>query len=874
MKHTYRRLLAAGTALGVLISTFTVQPDLAEAAQKAKVSSVKVTNIKNKKVTLTEGKTFTLKTKVSVKPNKEKYKKVTYKSSDKKVVTVSTKGKIKAIRSGKAKVTVASKVNGKKKVVIAVTVKAKSLATATPTAVPQEPTPTQEPTDTPEPTKAATPTPVPTQKPDGTSTLMRKPFAEQAYVGESLSEVEVKSGEILDSNGNAISGSYVWEEPTKKLETKGKTHYNVKFVPTSSEFKTIEHISIPVIAIKRPVILEAPTASATTTGKKLSSSVLAGGSAKDADGKTVPGKFSWADGDMILTHPSEAGKKTSYAVVFTPEDTKTYRTEMVYSKVSVTGSEPVYATKQLDISKGNWRNEKAYTSPWNGSFYEVTPYIKGIDVKKYAKLAIKATAYDANMNELKNKNETYVGIKLANRNNDWWGFSDGYSSGDVTLNLMGYTGGEMWLCVQNFSAQVAYIEITAMELQEGEFTNVWDGSSVKLAFGDMFDKVGNCMGRFETDNFNSMNFLTTHYNSITMGNELKPDYLLGGTPVLQDSNPEGYVPVSSFTNEYKDDKYFKIDMDAIDRYMELAYNNGVKLRYHVFVWHQQTPKWFFKKNFDEEAAWVTPDVMNGRLEYFIRNVMTHVFEYKNKDGVYIGREVFDSWDMVNEYFNNGDSDPKSYWDEVFYPDYKHVKGKHSGITKPVYVKQAFAIGHGILEDYKLTDQINLVYNDYNTYNNAEKIVEMIQYINTKDEINPNAEILCDGVGMQLHIELNNIQDAKKVRDNALRKFKAAGFEIQPTEMDVADYDKTEKTQKMQICFWYNLMTIMMSEKDSGAKITGLVWWGLDDAFSWRRNGDPLLFSSTWKAKDHYFRVMDAVSNYNQGDSELIIPDQV
>ena len=83
MKHTYRRLLAAGTALGVLISTFTVQPDLAEASQKAKVSSVKVTNIKNKKVTLTEGKTFTLKTKVSVKPNKEKYKKVTYRSSEK-----------------------------------------------------------------------------------------------------------------------------------------------------------------------------------------------------------------------------------------------------------------------------------------------------------------------------------------------------------------------------------------------------------------------------------------------------------------------------------------------------------------------------------------------------------------------------------------------------------------------------------------------------------------------------------------------------------------------------------------------------------------------------------------------------------------------
>ena len=73
--------------------------------------------------------------------------------------------------------------------------------------------------------------------------------------------------------------------------------------------------------------------------------------------------------------------------------------------------------------------------------------------------------------------------------------------------------------------------------------------------------------------------------------------------------------------------YPQINMSAIEQYIENAYNNGLKMRFHVFVWHKQTPKWFFKKNFDENQGWVTPEVMNGRLEYYIRNVMTHVFSH-------------------------------------------------------------------------------------------------------------------------------------------------------------------------------------------------------------------------------------------------------
>lgn len=290
------------------------------------------------------------------------------------------------------------------------------------------------------------------------------------------------------------------------------------------------------------------------------------------------------------------------------------------------------------------------------------------------------------------------------------------------------------------------------------------------------------------------------------------------------------------------------------------------MRYHVFVWLKQTPQWFFKENFSKSGAYVSKDVMDGRLEYLVRNVMTHIYTYQNADGVYVGREVIDNWDIANEYLHNNDGGTKSYWDEVYYPEYTYNKNKHSGILTPVYIKEAFAIGHSILEDFGLTDDVSLLCNEYNTYQVSDKMVKMIQYFNTKDEVNKTGEIICDGVGMQTHLDMGYpaIED---IGTNAIDVFKAAGIEIQLTEMDLTDKVQSETSQINQIAKWYNLMMLLMTEKDSGAKITGIVWWGMSDKYSWRSEGVPLLFSDYWKAKEHYFQVIEAISSYNQGDSE-------
>ncbi|MCR5837761.1 MAG: Ig-like domain-containing protein [Lachnospiraceae bacterium] len=93
-------------------------------AAGGKVTGVKVTNAKKKKINLVEGKTFKLKVKVQTKGKVSK--KVTYKSSNTKIVKVSKKGVVKALKAGNAKIKVTSKANKKKKAVIKVSVSAKS----------------------------------------------------------------------------------------------------------------------------------------------------------------------------------------------------------------------------------------------------------------------------------------------------------------------------------------------------------------------------------------------------------------------------------------------------------------------------------------------------------------------------------------------------------------------------------------------------------------------------------------------------------------------------------------------------------------------------------------------------------------------------
>lgn len=853
--------------LAVALCFAAMNPHTAEAAAKPRIKGVSVTNVKGKKLTLVKGDTFQLKVKVKAAPDKKKYKKVLYSTSKKKIASVSASGKIKAKKAGTANITIRAQRDKKKKTVIRVTVKAENNVTP-PTGEPSEPTKEPVPASSePSATLSATETPVPTAvptvtpKPDGKSTLMRKPFTNTAYVGKKLSDTPVEGGSILDSNGAEIAGTYTWENPDTKLEQEGKAFYMADFQPADSIFEKVTGIRIPVQIAKQPLFINAPKASAITTSQKLSESKLTGGSAVDASGKTVSGHFEWNDETAVI---GIQGSRDA-SVVFVPDDAKTYQRTSFYVRVRTTGTSlnRKQQDKVLNISSGKWKNDEAYSRDWTGSVYNLQPYLSGVDMSLYGRVTVKIKLYDRNGNVINGMQNGFAACKLSSAENDWTGFVDTWTVSEAALSLGKYSGGALYLVVQNSSANIAYIEVVSITLNAKLVSNIYDGSNLTRLYGEMFGKVGVAVVRHELESGEVMDFCKSQFNSVTLGNEMKPDYVLGGSPTLLDSNPSGYVDTAGFRFPYKDTKYPKIDMDAIDSMIKTAYANGMKMRYHVFIWHHQSPRWFFKENFSAGGKYVSEDVMNGRLEYLVRNVMTHVYNLKDENGVYIGREVIDSWDIANEYFHNSDGDYKSYWDEVYYPDYSFKKDRHSGITNPVYIKMAFAIARSVLEDCGLSEKVSLLSNDFNTYDVTDNIISMIHYFNTKDEINPDGEVICDGVGMQMHLDIG-YPSVNKIRET-LEKFKNAGLEIQITELDVTSYSKTEEYLEKQNIYWYQLMRTIVEERGSGAKITGITWWGPDDKNSWRSDGVPLLFSDYWQAKDSYFRAAQALSDYCTGE---------
>lgn len=108
---------------GLITVTNPAQKVDAYAKKTYKVTSVSVTNLPAKTLTLKKGKSKTLK--VSVKAVSKKYKKFTVSSSKKGIVSAKKKGTkvvVKAKKKGSSKITIKSKSNKKKKVVIKVTV--------------------------------------------------------------------------------------------------------------------------------------------------------------------------------------------------------------------------------------------------------------------------------------------------------------------------------------------------------------------------------------------------------------------------------------------------------------------------------------------------------------------------------------------------------------------------------------------------------------------------------------------------------------------------------------------------------------------------------------------------------------------------------
>lgn len=365
-------------------------------------------------------------------------------------------------------------------------------------------------------------------------------------------------------------------------------------------------------------------------------------------------------------------------------------------------------------------------------------------------------------------------------------------------------------------------------------------------------------------------YIKENFNSLTAENEMKPCNVLGYQPTIltiEEAKNHGYIIPDSYTEAYVP----QINYSNIDKLLKYAYDNGIRVRYHGLLWHEQSSNWFFRKNFDSSASYVTPEIMDARNEFFITNVMSHVYSGQYKDVVYC-------WDVINEYFHmtecisrirteaNPDGDKNEdvkcyyevYGDKIFEDASDPINSPVK--SNPEYIKKAFKTAHDILKSYGLENKVELVYNDYDTNMNDVRrfTIEVANYINSKDELNPDGEKLLTTIGMQAHDKLGKHSISGHV--STIDAIKQAGYNIQFTEFDLALNGRSEAEQ---LQYLEDLITVIALESQDGAHFTCFSWWGMTDSSSWLgANESPLLCgTSVNDKKPAYYTVINTAYRF-------------
>ncbi len=352
-------------------------------------------------------------------------------------------------------------------------------------------------------------------------------------------------------------------------------------------------------------------------------------------------------------------------------------------------------------------------------------------------------------------------------------------------------------------------------------TNLPEGINLLNTYGKIFGRIGTCInGRQFTDQV-ALALLKENYNSITLENEMKPDAILSDYRKqlsLDDAKSRGYV----IPDNYKEATVPELNFYYTDRALTFCAENNLGLRGHTLVWHSQTPSWFFRVDYKPDGEFVTPEVMDARMEFYIRSVMGHVYDHENGEVLY-------SWDVVNEYVHAENSG----WEAVY---------GNEGL-EPGFVKKAFTIADDVLKKYGIRESVSLLYNDFNTYSETLQILRLLEFVNGDGKV-------CDGVGMQSHLTAMNPPAVKYKM--AVEDFLEAGHEVHMTELDIGNANPT-----YQANYVYDIMEDLLEMKKNGAAINGITYWGISDVTSWRKTEKPLLFTTPKTPKLAYYKALEA-----------------
>ncbi len=360
------------------------------------------------------------------------------------------------------------------------------------------------------------------------------------------------------------------------------------------------------------------------------------------------------------------------------------------------------------------------------------------------------------------------------------------------------------------------------------------GKGLKDEFADYF-RAGNILNNGTVKNSAITANMIKDFNSIECENEMKPD------ATLVQSQCSG-------TN-------IAVSLNNAAAIMDFCIQNNIAMRGHTFVWHSQTPVWFFKENFNASDNWVSSDVMDKRMESYIKNMFSAI------ETQYPELELY-AYDVVNEAISD-DSNRTANYGGAREPGDNNVSGGKSGWVQ-VYGDNSFIEKAFTYARKYAPEGCDLYYNDYNEYwdHKRDAIYNMCKSLYEKG--------LLDGVGMQSHIPANATGFAgTDSYIEAMDKYLSIGCDVQVTELDISlengKYTLQEQADKYKAIFQHAI-DVNTSGKYNG-KVTLVAVWGPNDANSWLKSGsDALLYDANNNPKLAYTTLTSMIPESQWGDS--------
>lgn len=356
---------------------------------------------------------------------------------------------------------------------------------------------------------------------------------------------------------------------------------------------------------------------------------------------------------------------------------------------------------------------------------------------------------------------------------------------------------------------------------------------LKDEFANYF-RVGNILNSGTIQNSAITANIIKDYNSIECENEMKPDFTL----------------VQSQCNGTN----IGVTLNNAAAIMDFCVQNNIAMRGHAFVWHSQTPSWFFKENFQNYGNWVSSSVMDQRLESYIKNMFTAIQQQYPALNLY-------AYDVCNECVSDDSNRTANFGGAREAGDNNVTGGTSAWVS--VYGDNSFVEKAFTYARKYAPEGCDLYYNDYNEYwdHKRDCIYNMCKSLYEKG--------LLDGVGMQSHVPANATGFAgTDSYIEAMKKYLSIGCDVQVTELDISLNNGTYTLQQQADKYKAIFQAAMdwNTNPTSNGRVTAICIWGPNDANSWLSAGsNALLYDANNQPKLAYTTLISMLPESQWGD---------